>query len=113
MIVTVWQFDLGSGAFVTLEARNADQQNELKCVSTIIGHLIARWCPPGFIEGHAAWPDMGCSQGYINRVHAIHPFILSTGVMDMLGGWEGVNIPYRAWDGVHLIYGIHVVNPSP
>ena len=22
------------------------------------------------------------------------------------GGWEGVNSPYRAWDGVHLINGI-------
>ena len=43
-------------------------------------------------------------------MHAIHPFIISTGWCDghdIGGGWEGVNnSPYRAWDGVHLITGI-------
>ena len=64
--VTVWQFDLGSGAFVTGDVRDAvtDQQNELKCVSTIIGHLIGG-ARLGFEGLHGL---MGCLQGYINRV---------------------------------------------
>eukprot|EP00976_Prorocentrum_cordatum_P084802 1185807-Prorocentrum_minimum.AAC.1 len=64
--VTVWQFDLGSCAFVTMDVRDAvtDQQNELKCVSTIIGNLIGG-ARLGFEGMHGL---MGCSQGHINRV---------------------------------------------
>ena len=49
-----------------MDVRDAvtDQQNEPKCVSTIIGHLIGG-VRLGFEGLHGL---MGCSQGYINRV---------------------------------------------
>ena len=114
-----------------MDVRDAvtDQQNEPKCVSTIIGHLIGG-VRLGFEGLHGL---MGCSQGYINRVWrcSLEYIVIHCGGKKFdsnsidacqspfyhlyrcdghdIGGWEGVNSPYRAWDGVHLINGIHVV----
>ena len=115
-----------------MDVRDAvtDQQNEPKCVSTIIGHLIGG-VRLGFEGLHGL---MGCSQGYINRVWrcSLEYIVIHCGGKEFdwnsidacqspfyhlyrcdghdIGGWEGVNSPYRAWDGVHLINGIiHVV----